>query len=160
MSIEIKIGQKAVEYPAECYVALLVRSTEVPTYRTKGSGQKMSEWTVFHEEREIYTAYSRIRSIDGHGSVKKSPKINNSSRTIYLADSHKKLVKLFFSLGVKAKIIFLVLVCRRLFFSLLFWVWQKFHRRMWMFYAYNVYSKVVKYAKWICEMVEIKWIVS
>lgn len=31
MSIEIKTGQKTVEYPAECYVALLCGPPKVPT---------------------------------------------------------------------------------------------------------------------------------
>jgi hypothetical protein len=54
-------------------------------------------------ERGFYTTYSRIRSIDGHGSgsTKNPRQINNSSRTIYLAGKivqhTKKLAKLFFS---------------------------------------------------------------
>lgn len=76
MSIEIKNGQRAVEYPAECYAALLMRSTEVPTYRTQ-SGKKMSEQLLRWEWGEaFYTTFSRIHSIDGHGQCqaeKKSP---------------------------------------------------------------------------------------
>jgi hypothetical protein len=63
-------------------------------------------------ERGFYTTYSRIRSIDGHGSgsTKNPRQINNSSRTIYLAGkivqhTKKNSRNSFFHLA-KAKIIF------------------------------------------------------
>lgn len=126
---------------------------KVPTCRTKGNtentGKKKWVNSVFMMEREHYTAYSRIRSIDGHGSgKKKSPKINNSSRTIYLAGKiaqHTKKIKktretLFYA--VKAKIIFF-------WFGLLVSFFVSCCCVYWKFQSMRISVETVKYAKWL-----------
>ena len=122
---------------------------KVPTYRTRAATQKkVNEWTVFMMERGF------LHRIFSHTfywwtwqwQAEKNPRqINNSSRTIYLAEEKNR--ETFFTL-VKAKIIFFrfgLLVS--LFCCCFCCVWWKF-QRMWMFKLLSE-NKTVKYAKWL-----------
>lgn len=108
MSIEIKNGQKS----SWISCGMLCGFTHAVHQKYQHIGREWkNEWTFFMMERGLYTTYSRIRSIDGHGSSsRKNPRqINNSSRTIYLAGKksrniQKKSRNSFFL--PKAKIIF------------------------------------------------------
>lgn len=124
---------------------------KVPTYRTR-EGKKMSEQSTMG--RGFYTAYSRKRSIDGHGrAAGPNPRqINNSSRTIYLAKKIAQHTKnsrnsLFFSW--KPKLYFFGLVCWCLSVRFLCFCcvcWWKF-RRMNECSGGEKEAQTVKYAK-------------
>lgn len=74
---------------------------KVPTCRTSEEKKWVSSFRMM--ERGLYTAYSRIRSIDGHGSEgKKSPPNkqfipHHLSRGKKIVRRTEKLAKLFFS---------------------------------------------------------------